>query len=259
MNPVRKSMEGGEFRIAHRCGRSILPENTLFACKTIYEKNLADILEMDVHLTKDSHLVVIHDSTVDRTTNGKGKVEELTYEEIRSLDAGYTFTKDGEYPFRGKGIQILELEEFFKALPNAKYYIEVKDKHPLAAKILSDLIDIYNMQEKAYIGSVRESVNLSLKEMSQGRHIVFAGFLSTFKWYIGYLLSIRGAISTPEVLVTPDLPHLMPLHAGFRKALKEQNIKIHIFTINDANRIRELKELGVDGVMTDNPYFFETQ
>lgn len=69
--------QGNEFRIAHRCGKSILPENTLYACKEIYNNNLADILEMDVHLTKDSHLVVIHDATVDRTTNGKGRVPIL--------------------------------------------------------------------------------------------------------------------------------------------------------------------------------------
>lgn len=257
VNPHRSSMEDGEFRIAHRCGRSIFPENTLFACKSIYEKNLADILEMDVHLTKDSHLVVIHDSTVDRTTNGKGKVEDLTYAEILSLDAGYAFTQDGKsFPFRGQGIKILELEEFFKTLPQAKYYIEIKVKQELASQILSDLIEKYKLQDRAYIGSVGDKINQRLTDISHGRHIVYSGLVSTLKWYLSYLIEIRGAVSPPQVLVIPDLPRIMPINANLMKAIKEQNIKIHVFTINERKRIEELKSLGVDGVMSDNPNFF---
>ena len=154
------NFDGKEFRIAHRCGKAVLPENTLFACKEIFNHNLADILEMDVHLTKDNRLVVIHDDSVDRTTNGKGKVVELSYEEIKRLDAGFHFSTDGEnFPYRGKGISILELEEFFKTLPNARYYIEVKVKDPLAAEILVQLIEKYKLENRVLIGSVRDSVN----------------------------------------------------------------------------------------------------
>lgn len=255
-NPVTR-LDKQEFRIAHRCAKSILPENTLFACKEIFRKNLADILEMDVHLTKDNHLVVIHDATVDRTTNGKGKVAELEYAEILKLDAGHTFTEDGKkFPFREKGVQILELEEFFKELPTANYYIELKAKEPLAAKILVEIIEQYRMQDKVYIGSVNDSVNENLRSLSNGKIPVFSGLVSTGKWYLAYLLGIRGIVNPPQIMAIPDLPRVMPITENFMRATKEQNIKVHIFTVNDKEHIQKFKALGLDGVMTDNPYLF---
>ncbi|MBP9886929.1 MAG: glycerophosphodiester phosphodiesterase [Leptospiraceae bacterium] len=252
------NFDGKEFRIAHRCGKAVLPENTLFACKEIFNHNLADILEMDVHLTKDNRLVVIHDDSVDRTTNGKGKVVELSYEEIKRLDAGFHFSTDGEnFPFRGKGISILELEEFFKTLPNARYYIEVKVKDPLAAEILVQLIEKYKLENRVLIGSVRDSVNENLKQLSRGKITVFSGLKEVISWYFAYLLEIRGIVNPPQVLAIPNLPRMMPITENFIKAVKEQNSKLHIFTINDKEQILNLKTLGVDGVMTDNPYLFE--
>lgn len=250
--------QGNEFRIAHRCGKSILPENTLYACKEIYNNNLADILEMDVHLTKDSHLVVIHDATVDRTTNGK--VSDFTYDEIRNLDAGYNFTIDTKtFPYRNKGIQILELEEFLKALPYANYYIELKVKDLLAAEILVKLIEKNNMQKKVFIGSVSDSVNEKIRELSQGKISVFSGIKQTTKWYLAYLLGIRGAVDPPEVMAIPDLPRILPISDKFVRATKEQGIKVHIFTVNEKEKIIQFHLLGIDGVMTDNPYLFKIE
>ena len=250
--------QGKEFRIAHRCGKSILPENTLFACREIFNKNLADILEMDVHLTKDSHLVVIHDASVDRTTNGTGKVSELTYEEIRNLDAGYNFTIDKKtFPYRNKGIQVLELEEFFKELPNANYYIEVKVKDPLAADKLVNLIEKYQMHRRVFIGSLNDSVNENIRRLSQNKISVFSGIMHTGKWYFSYLLGIRGIVNPPEVMAIPDLPRILPISEEFLRATKEQGIKVHIFTINEKEKINQFHLLKIDGVMTDNPYLFK--
>lgn len=256
-NHLMTRLDKEEFRIAHRCGKAILPENTLFACKQVFHKNLADILEMDVHLTKDNHLVVIHDTTVDRTTNGNGKVSELDYAEILKLDAGYTFTENGKnFPFRGKQVQVLELEDFFKELPTAKYYIELKVKEPLAAKILIELIEKYRMQDKVYIGSVNDSVNENLRSLSNGKIPVFSGLASTGKWYLAYIFGIRGVVDPPQIMAIPDLPRVMPITGSFIRAVKEQNIKVHIFTVNDKERIQKFKALGLDGVMTDTPYLF---
>ena len=250
--------QGKEFRIAHRCGKSILPENTLFACREIFNQNLADILEMDVHLTKDFHLVVIHDASVDRTTNGTGKVSELTYEEIRNLDAGYNFTIDKKtFPYRNKGIQILELEEFFKELPNANYYIEVKVKEPLAAEKLVNLIEKYQMHRRVFIGSLKDSVNENIRKLSKNKISVFSGIMHTGKWYFSYLLGIRGIVKPPEVMAIPDLPRILPVSEEFVLATKEQGIKVHIFTINEKEKINQFRLLKIDGVMTDNPYLFK--
>ena len=76
-------------------------------------------------------------------------------------------------------------------------------------------------------------------------------------WYFAYLLEIRGIVNPPQVLAIPNLPRMMPITENFIKAVKEQNSKLHIFTINDKEQILKFKALGLDGVMTDNPYLFE--
>ena len=92
--------------IAHRGGAEIAPENTLEGFREGLRVG-AGVLELDVHTTADGHVVVIHDDTVDRTTDGTGAVREMSFAEIRRLDAGYRFTPDGgeTFPYRGQGIK----------------------------------------------------------------------------------------------------------------------------------------------------------
>ena len=96
---------------AHQCGAREAPSSTLFAFRTALEAG-ATALEMDVHATKDGELVVCHDSTVDRTSNGQGRIADLTLEELGALDNAYWFVpgenaapgrEGGEYPYRGLG------------------------------------------------------------------------------------------------------------------------------------------------------------
>src|SRR5581483_4156148 len=82
----------------------------------------------------DHHMVVIHDRLVERTTNGKGAVADLTLEQLRNLDAGYHFTTDGvTYPYRGKGIRIPTLDEILTLFPRQRFLIELKDSDFAAA------------------------------------------------------------------------------------------------------------------------------
>src|SRR5699024_12240988 len=111
--------------IAHRGGRGLAPEGTLMAFDQAVSLGV-DVLEFDTHLTEDGHLVVIHDDTVDRTTNGTGKVNELTLEEVQNLDAGYSFTdEEDEYVFGDQGVYIATVEEVFQKYRNMRHYIEL--------------------------------------------------------------------------------------------------------------------------------------
>ena len=112
------------------------------------------------------------------------------------------------------------------------------------------------MQERVYIGSVRDEVNENLRKLSNHKIPVFSGLIHSSKWYLAYLLGIRGIVNPPEVLAIPDMPRMLPVTADFMKAVRQQNMKLHIFTINDKERIRRFKAIGLDGVMTDNPYLF---
>ena len=93
--------------IAHRGGAGLWPENTLFAFQNAVRIGV-DALEFDVHATSDGELVVIHDATVDRTTDGAGRVDEISWAALRELDAGYRWTADdgASFPFRGMGLRV---------------------------------------------------------------------------------------------------------------------------------------------------------
>ncbi|HYW05502.1 MAG TPA: glycerophosphodiester phosphodiesterase family protein, partial [Longimicrobium sp.] len=101
--PGHRYLAGAPLLIAHRGGSGLAPENTLFAFRRALSWWKADLLEIDVQPTRDGDAVVIHDPTVDRTTDGSGRVDALTVRELAELDAGYRFTPDGgiTHPCRG--------------------------------------------------------------------------------------------------------------------------------------------------------------
>src|ERR1035437_2615472 len=115
--------------IAHRGNSAFFPENTLES----FQQGMAlgaDALEFDVRVSRDGTAVVIHDPTLDRTTDGTGAVSALTLEELQRLDAGYRVTRDGgrTFPFRGVGITIPTLELVLSAFPGAHMIVEIKTR-----------------------------------------------------------------------------------------------------------------------------------
>src|SRR5512140_3306235 len=97
-------LAGAPLLVAHRGGGGLAPENTLPAFLSARDDWGADMIELDVHLTADGQVVVIHDPTVDRTTDGSGPVATKTLAELRELDAGYRFNTAGrKYAFRRRG------------------------------------------------------------------------------------------------------------------------------------------------------------
>lgn len=120
------------FIFAHQGGEALAPTNTMAAFKVADALGEIDFLDIDVHMTKDGYLVGIHDNTVDRTTNGHGRVDSYTLAEIQQLDAGYWF-KDlqGNHSYRDKGVRIATLEEIFLTYASKFYFhFEVKDNYP---------------------------------------------------------------------------------------------------------------------------------
>jgi glycerophosphoryl diester phosphodiesterase len=111
--------------MAHQGGEGERPSNTMAAFQNAVNSG-ADVLDTDMQITKDGVLVLIHDATVDRTTNGKGAVGDLTLSQLQPLDAGYSYSADGKtFPYRGRGITIPTLEQFFNAFPDRRLGIEI--------------------------------------------------------------------------------------------------------------------------------------
>jgi glycerophosphoryl diester phosphodiesterase len=241
--------------IAHQGGEGVWPSNTMLAFQQAVRLGV-DMLDTDIHLTKDGILVTIHDDSVDRTTNGKGKVRDLTLAEIKALDAGYYWpqfaTDSTPRPFRGQGIRIATLEEAFQAFPTMPWTIEIKADG--LAQPFCELMRRYKMTDKVIVASFRDSamqefrrtcpeVMTSMTE-SEIRPLVLMNLFGIGHWNTppGRALQVPVQASGLEV-VTPS----------FIAMANRMGLTVQPWTINEEAEMRRLVAMGVHGINTDRP------
>ena len=138
--PVRHSFASRDRLVfAHRGGAKLAPENTLASFARGMGEG-SDGIECDVHLSRDGVPVVIHDATLDRTTDATGPVSARTADELARIDAGYRFETEGRFPFRGQGIGVPRLSQVLDTVPAGRIIIELKEGSPeLARRVLADI------------------------------------------------------------------------------------------------------------------------
>ena len=240
---------------AHRGGGGLYPENTLEAFADSVKLGV-DFLELDVHATKDGTLVVMHDGSIDRTTAGRGKVSDLTLEQLKKLDAGYLFTNDNgaTFPFRGKGIQIPTLQEIFDAFPQMKFNIEPKQAFPSIITPLCEMIRAHNLTDRIIVGSFRQTA-ISEFRAACPEVATSASPAEVSEFLAMQKTGIAASYSPPfQALQVPaNASFLNVVNKDFVAAAHAQNIQVHVWTINDADEMKRLLDLGVDGIMTDYP------
>ncbi len=244
---------------AHRGGAGLWPENTLFAFRNAWEMGV-DVLEMDIHGTRDGHIVVIHDATVDRTTNGTGAVRDMTLAEIQALDAGYRFTPDGgkTYPYRGQGIYIPTLEEVFDAFPNARFNIEIKSNDPPIVDTLAELIERKGVADRVIVGSFKQDVANAIRRRMP--HVAtFASESEARSFWIFQTLRLpRAWRPVPDTLQVPTTFRVngytvTVVSPRFVQSAHRVGVRVDVWTINDPDEMARLLDMGVDGIMTDYP------
>ncbi|WP_202078714.1 glycerophosphodiester phosphodiesterase [Caldalkalibacillus salinus] len=250
--------------ISYRGGGSPLaPENTLVAFER--SKNLGvDMIHFNVRMSKDGHLVVIHNETVDETTDGEGKVANLTLEELQSLDAAYRF-KDirGNYIYRNQGIVIPTVEQVFKEFSDMRMIIEIQDiesededeSPTMVEEKLVELIDRYNMHNKVVLYSASNGVMESLRSIA-GDQVAYGASTQEVTRFATLHKLFLNRVYRPQsdVLIIPQNYSIFNL--------TEQRLIDGAHTLNmsvfytDVNQERELSTLidkGANGIMTDRP------
>ncbi|HJK97572.1 MAG TPA: glycerophosphodiester phosphodiesterase [Polyangiaceae bacterium LLY-WYZ-14_1] len=240
--------------IAHRGGPSLGPEHTIETFQAGAEAG-ADVLELDVHLTRDGEIVVLHDDTVDRTTDGTGLVKEMTLAEVRALDAGYAWSPDGgeTFPFRGQGVRIPTMGEVFEAFPDAWYVIEIKQADPPMVDPFLAELDRYRMRARSVVASFRQEVLLAFRERAPD-------VLTSFSEEEVLTLFFLPMMDEPGYLPPAELLQLPPTSAGievftprFLERTDRLGLPIHAWTINDRQQMDELLGKGIRGLITDYP------
>ncbi len=143
---------------AHRGDSAQIPENTIKSFEDAYKMNV-DCIETDVHMTKDYNFVLFHDPSLERTTNGTGEIADFTLAELKTLDAGYKFQPKGteNFPFRGKGLKILTIEEVLPVFPNVRFNLDIKSNNPKAPEILAQKLKEMDVESRVCVGSFHQS------------------------------------------------------------------------------------------------------
>lgn len=227
----------GVKNIAHRGGSFLAPENTAAAWQSAIQLN-ADFIELDIQLSSDDSMMIMHDPNVDRTTNGTGFVSTMTYEQLRTLDAGSKFSP----AFAGEKIPTFsEALEIAKNSPNNIGIVaEIKTSDATAVTKTVAMIQAYGMQSRVVVSSFSLSQITEVKSLDST--IAVQLFASASYEIIDQIRAIKGEwigsnTSSKELI---DYAHM-------------QWMSFNIWTINGASQMKSYIDLGVDGITTDDP------
>jgi len=241
--------------MAHRGGAGVWPENTLCAFRQAYELGV-DVLELDVHSTADSAIVVIHDDSVDRTSNGSGKVEDMTLAELRKLDFSGKFTPAATSSAKRHDGQssILTLQEVFAQFPDSYINIEIKTDSPQFALQVIDLINRSGMSQQVLLNSFHPPIAKVIEEHAEGiakgaskseiREMVILSRLGLAKLH-------HPVASAYQVPVRRNGVEIVT--SAFVHSAHALGQEVHVWTIDDSTEMRRLLNMGVDGIITDRP------
>jgi glycerophosphoryl diester phosphodiesterase len=228
---------------AHRGASAHAPENTIAAFELALAQG-ADAIELDVKLSSDGYVIVHHDDTVNRTTNGQGRIKDLPLAELKKLDAGRSFSE------KFTGERIPTLEEVFEAV-GKRTFINVeltnyKTRRDTLVETVCMLVKKHQMPERVIFSSFFAS-NLSkarsyLPEVPRGL-LALHGFLGAWARSFGFVFGKYQALH----------PHLNDMTQQEVARVHRLNRRIHVWTVNEEEDMRRLFDWGVDGIFTDDP------
>ncbi|EJS07896.1 glycerophosphodiester phosphodiesterase [Bacillus sp. MYb56] len=237
--------------IAHRGASAYAPEHTLEAYQ-LGQQLKGDYIEIDLQMTKDGHLVAMHDEALNRTTNGTGFVKDHTLDEIKQLNAGSFFNKKhpnlAKKEFEDTKVPILEeiIETFGH---NANYYIETKspDEYPGMEEKLLEIINHYQINDKVIIQSFSEESLRKIHSLNDNIPLV-------------QLLSYKKAVQLTDSEIEKYKTYCIGLgmnykyiDAAYVKKIKNYGLEVHPFTVNNEKDMKKLLSWGIDGMFTNYP------
>lgn len=235
--------------VGHRGSSAQAPENTLPAFEAAVGRG-ADAVELDVRLTADGAPVVIHDATLDRTTDRTGRVASLTLAELRAADAGWRFTPDGRtHPWRGRDARIPTLGEVLWAFPRLSLLVEIKE--PPAQEAVRRVLVQEDAAERCVVASEYREALLAFDEPPFARG-ASAPEISALYW--AALLRRRPPAPGYRMLSVPLRHRGLPVPTRrFVAAARAIGCAVHVWTVDAPDTARRLWRRGVTGIVTNVP------
>ena len=237
--------------IAHRGGAGLRPENTALAVEHAVAIGV-DVVELDVRASADGVLVLMHDASVDRTTNGSGEVAELSYQELAGLDASARF--EGDPAFLGVAESVPRLDAVLARWPDTRFNLEIKPESEAVAVLLCETLQAAGAQDRVLVATAHRSVALAFRAACPS--VAVSAYTLEAAWFLTYhWLRLDGihhvtahALQLPEVAYGIDL-----WDARLAESARQHNVLLDIWTVNDPVQMARFLELGATGVITDRP------
>lgn len=245
--------------IAHRGGSALAPENTLLAFRQAVERFGTDMLELDLQLTRDGELVVFHDDTLERCTDGAGRVRDRRWAEIDRLDAGFRFTPDDgrTFPHRGRGVGVPRWVEVLRAFPDLPINVELKPSNGRADDI--DAVFAETLRAEGAVGRVCCGSEDDALAARLYERLPEACHFYPRDAAVAFIMAVRMGDEPPD---EPRYQVLdMPMTFGGvdlvdARLVDEATARgrwINVWTVDEEADMRRLAALGVGGIMTDRP------
>jgi glycerophosphoryl diester phosphodiesterase len=269
MTDVHPWLERRVLAYAHQGGAWEAPSSTLFAMRQAVEAG-AHAIELDVHATRDGYLVVCHDPTVDRTTNGTGAIAQLTLAEIKALDSAYWWIPGAdvtvgrapsEYPYRGRApsdpeFTIATLAEVLESFPGVILNLDIKQSAPQVPayeRTVAELLERYGRSDDVIVTSFDDAVTETFRSYAPGVP-TSAGTATTASFW----RAVRQGEEPPELsaiaLQVPEcFGDIVIVDEAFVAAAHRHGLAVHVWTVNDTMTMEHLIDLGVDGIISDVP------
>jgi len=208
-----------------------------------------------VHASADGVVVVIHDETLERTTDGTGLVRALPLAALQRLDAGHRFrAPDGSYPFRDRGIRIPTLAELLEAVPDVPLNIEIKQQTPSIEAAVLATLDRFDARARTLLAAEEAEIMVRIRTAAPDMVTSFSAHeVAEFVRRVGGG-DFAGYRSPGIALqVPPAFQDISIITATSVAAAHDLGLEVHAWTINEPDEIEALLALGVDGIMTDVP------
>ena len=236
--------------IAHRGNRAHAPENTLESLRQGIATG-AEAIEFDLHLSRDGVPVVIHDPTLDRTTDQQGPVRDRTAAELARVDAGARFTLDGgkTYPYKGLGIGVSTLEEALATHGHLPMVIEMKTLEVALPAL--QVLDQAAVADRVLVGSF---IDAALIPFARAGYAVCGAPNALARLYLPALLGASPPDIAFDSMCIPRFHRGLPIPVRqYARVMRERGRTVHVWTVNEPRIARRLWDRGVSGIITDDP------
>ncbi|MDQ3680099.1 MAG: glycerophosphodiester phosphodiesterase [Actinomycetota bacterium] len=254
---------------AHQGGAREAPSSTLLAMRRALDAG-AVALELDLHATVDRQVVVCHDATVDRTTNGTGSFADMALEAVQSLDAAYWWVPGSvvdhhaspdDYPLRGRApadheLRVPTFREVLEAFPFAYLNLDIKQTAPMVEpyeKLVADLLHEHGRHDDVIVASFSDAATEAFSALAPEISTA-AGLVAMSEFYV----AVREGAEPPPMRhhalqVPPYYEDEIVVDTTLVAAAHRAGVAVHVWTVDEAEEMERLIDLDVEGIMTDCP------